>query len=167
MKIWIHLNGLQQGPYDLQQLVQLPIDASTPVWYDGLAQWTAAGVAPATAGLFDANGRLMSPATNIGAYAQAPGYSPAPGVTQVFVQQQPQYQPRPSTYIGWSILLTVLCCSPIALLGIVTGAISSSRYNSGDVQGARRMSNLTEWLLIFSIVFAFITGPLGWTMAIF
>ncbi len=148
MKIWIHLNGLQQGPYDLSQLSQLPIDANTPVWYDGLPQWTAAGVAPATAPLF-AQGQPQ----------QQPQQAPPVPPTYIYINQQPAAtpQPKPATYIGWSILLTILCCSPIALAAIVTGAISSARYNSGDYNGAKSMSTVTEWLLIIAIVF----GPLG------
>ncbi|MDE6288098.1 MAG: CD225/dispanin family protein [Muribaculaceae bacterium] len=144
MKIWIHLNGLQQGPYDLSQLSQLPIDANTPVWYDGLPKWTAAGVAPATAPLF-------STAQN-----QQQQTPPAPP-TYVYINQPApgmMPQPKPPTYIGWSILLTILCCSPIALAAIITGAISSARYNAADYNGARSMSNVTEWLLIIAFVFS-------------
>lgn len=154
MKIWIHLGGAQQGPYDLSQLQQLPIDATTPVWYDGLPDWTAAGTAPATAHLFAQHTATPPP---------PPGGSPAPQPQYIYVQQ-PQYvqaPPRPSTYTGWAILLTILCCSPIALAAIITGTISSSHYNSADYQGAQRWSNATEWLLIFAIVFAFLTLPLG------
>lgn len=69
--------------------------------------------------------------------------------------------PRPATYMVWCIILTILCCSPFALAGIVTGAISSSRYNSGDYAGAKSMSTATEWLIIISIIWALIGTPLG------
>lgn len=36
MKIWVYLNDIQQGPYTLEELSQLPVTASTPVWYEGL-----------------------------------------------------------------------------------------------------------------------------------
>lgn len=152
MKIWIHLNGTQQGPYDLNQLGNLPVDPSTPVWYDGLQGWMPAGQAPATASLFAAGTATPPP------HSPQPPYGNPPGGAPWTVTQ-----PRPATYIGWSILLTIVCCSPVALLAAVTGAISSSRYNSGDYNGARSMSNLTEWLIIIAIVFAFITAPLGIT----
>lgn len=145
MKIWIHLNGIQQGPYDLSQLSQLPVEPTTPVWYEGLPRWTAAADAPATAMLFST--QAATAATNQPPQAPQAAFTAAP--------------PRPATYVGWSILLAIICCSPVAVVAIVTGAISSSRYNSGDYNGARSMSNLTEWLLIFAIVFAFITAPLG------
>ena len=54
MKIWIYLNGIQQGPYSLDELADMPVKASTPVWYEGLPQWLPAGEAPATASLFGA-----------------------------------------------------------------------------------------------------------------
>lgn len=133
MKIWIHLNGVQQGPYDLSQISQLPIDANTPVWYAGLPEWTPAGKAPATAPLFQAT-------------------QPEPQPRVVYVKQ-------PATYTWLAVLLTVICCSPIALLAIITGAISSSRFSSGDYNGAKSMANLTEWLLIFAIVFGVLTAP--------
>ncbi|MDE7457823.1 MAG: DUF4339 domain-containing protein, partial [Muribaculaceae bacterium] len=32
MKIWVYLNGNQQGPYTLDELRQLNLTSSTPVW---------------------------------------------------------------------------------------------------------------------------------------
>ena len=72
-----------------------------------------------------------------------------------------QAPPRPNTYIVWSVILTILCCSPFALAGIITGAISSSRYSAGDYAGAKSMSTATEWLLIISIVWAIVGIPIG------
>lgn len=154
MKIWIYLNGVQQGPYTFDELRRLPVDASTPVWYDGLPQWTPAGQAPATAPLFA---------------PPAPQWQqPQPGqqwsAQQQWQQVQPQYvqaPPRPATYLVWAILLTVLCCSPLSIAAIVTGAITNSRYNAGDYAGAQRMSNTTEWLIILSILLGVLTLPLS------
>ena len=136
MKIWVHRNGVQEGPYDLPDLLNLGIDASTPVWYQGLAQWMPAGLAPMTAPFF------------VPTAAPQPQSQPQPQPQQIFVQQMR----RPSTYMAWSILLTILCCSPFAIAAIVTGAISASRYNTGDYPGAQTMSDITAWLLILTIV---------------
>lgn len=147
MKIWIHADGRQQGPYDLDQLARMPLTATTPVWYEGLPQWMDAAQAPATAHLFT-GGEGPQAAAGFGA-AVPPQMIP----------------PKPPTYIGWSILLTVLCCfSPTAIIAIVTGAMSSTRYNHGDYTGARRMSNITEWLVILTIVLGIFTVPFGWVM---
>ena len=143
MKIWIYLNGLQQGPYSLEQVKLLPVDADTPVWYDGLPQWTPAGQTPLLGPLFataapEPDGPACAPETPAEQAARA-----ARTATQAAYAAQAAAQaaqaaqmattpipPRPSTYIVWSIILTILCCSPFALAGIITGAISSSRYNS-------------------------------------
>lgn len=142
MKIWIHLNGMQQGPYDPEQLRVMSIGPDTPVWYEGLPGWLPASKAPATASLFAET-------------------QPTPPPPPSAVTARNQNAGRPPTFMGWSILLTVLCCSPIALVAIITGAMSSSRYNAGDLTGAQRLSVTTEWLLIFAIVFALVTAPLG------
>ena len=172
MKIWIYLNGLQQGPYSLEQVKLLPVDADTPVWYDGLPQWTPAGQTPLLGPLFapaapEPDGPACAPETPAEQAARA-----ARTATQAAYAAQAAAQaaqaaqmattpipPRPSTYIVWSIILTILCCSPFALTGIITGAISSSRYNSGDYAGAKSMSTVTEWLLIISVVWAVIAAP--------
>lgn len=52
MKIWVHIDGRQLGPYAPEQLPLDEMDATTPVWYDGLPHWTPAGEAPATAPYF-------------------------------------------------------------------------------------------------------------------
>lgn len=149
MRIWIYLNGIQQGPYTLEQIRLLPVDASTPVWYEGLAQWTPAGQAAATASLFSA---AETPAADTAAPAGAAEATPA----------EPAAEPlpaRPSTYLVWNIIFTILCCCPVSLAGIITGALSSSRYAAGDYDGARRLSEATEWLLIISVVWIVLSVP--------
>jgi len=166
MKIWIYLNGLQQGPYSIEQVKLLPIDAGTPVWYDGLSQWTPAGQTPLLAPLFTtAAPETGDPAGNSAAdaarAAMAAAQAAQAAAQAAQTAQKATTPPRPSTYIVWSIIFTILCCSPFALAGIVTGAISSSRYNAGDYAGAKSMSTVTEWLLIISIVWAIVGIPVG------
>ncbi|MDE6333632.1 MAG: CD225/dispanin family protein [Muribaculaceae bacterium] len=170
MKIWIYLNGLQPGPYSIEQIKLLPVDTDTPVWYDGLPQWTPAGQTPLLAPIFAATapgvqnqaGTPDSPAEQAARAAQAAAQAAYAAQTAAQAAQPAQaLPPRPSTYIVWSIILTILCCSPFALAGIITGAISSSRYNSGDYSGAKSMSTVTEWLLIISIVWAVVAAPLS------
>ncbi len=67
MKIWIHVNGVQQGPYSKEQVEAMHLPASTPVWYEGLAQWMPACQAPELADLFGAAAE-----TGSGAYGGLP-----------------------------------------------------------------------------------------------
>lgn len=160
MKIWIYLNGIQQGPYTLDQLRMLPLTPDTPVWYEGLPEWTPASKAPETAAWFsgdEASDRTESYTSDAG-YARPMGAAPN---TAAAVQPEP----RPATYMVWCILLTVLCCSPFALAGIITGAMTTSRYNMGRYEAARKMSEWTEWLLILAIVFSIIGLPFSLAMS--
>lgn len=182
MKIWIYLNGIQQGPYTFDQIKLLPLQPDTPVWYEGLPKWCPASEAPVTAVLFAPPANPTdTPLENGQPFEHhEDGYSQRgtqPFAHQPYMQQaytQQQYgQPsdaeppkRPSTYMAWCIILTIVCCCPFALAGIITGAISSSRYNSGDNAGAKRMSAATEWLLIISIVWAIIYMPVVWAFGL-
>ncbi len=42
-KYFLHDGTNQQGPFDLEELAAKQITADTPVWYDGLPDWTTAG----------------------------------------------------------------------------------------------------------------------------
>lgn len=147
MQIWIYLNGIQQGPYTLPQLQMMNLDPSTPVWYEGLPGWLPASQAPATAPMF-----VPAPS---GSGAEGQGLAGGAG----FVPAQGEIPPKPPTYLVWNIILAVLCCNVVAVAGIITGAISSSKYASGDYEGARRMSEATAWLVIIGIVWCLLALP--------
>ena len=51
MKIWIHINGVQEGPFTPDSLPLNRMDPQTPVWYEGLDYWMPASAAPVTAEL--------------------------------------------------------------------------------------------------------------------
>ena len=184
MKIWVHLNGQQQGPYEFDDLKNLPITPQTPVWYDGLMQWTVAGVAPATAVLFQQQPQPNQPQQpnpaqqpNLANSANQP-QQPNPAQWQQFQQfqqwqqwqaGQPQWQSapkRPATFIVWNALVLIFFCSLFGLIGLICGIISSSRYDAGDYQGAKSMSTAAAWFLVIGIALCFITIPLGILLAL-
>lgn len=150
MKIWVYLNGIQQGPYSLENARLLPLEPSTPVWYDGLPKWITAAEAPMLADMFSgetpqhvADSFLMSSEPHMAAVHQAAA---------------DDIPPRPKTRLVWCIVLTVLCCSPFGIAGLFTGAAATQRYERGDYDGAARMAETTEWMVILGIVF----GLIGW-----
>jgi len=53
MKVWVYLDGRQQGPFEFEQLLDLPVDENTKVWYEGLPRWCAAGELAEMRPLFD------------------------------------------------------------------------------------------------------------------
>jgi len=52
----------------------------------------------------------------------------------------------PKTYLTESILVTLFCCLPFGIAGIVNASKVESRFASGDIQGAEEASrNAKKW----------------------
>ena len=47
---------------------------------------------------------------------------------------------QPKNWLAESILVTLLCCLPFGIVGIVNAASVSSKYASGDYEGSLRAS---------------------------
>lgn len=52
MKIWIFLDGKQQGPFEFEELRNMPVTKETKVWFEGLPKWYPAGMLPQMQELF-------------------------------------------------------------------------------------------------------------------
>lgn len=146
MKVWIHIEGVQEGPYELDNLPLDRMSPDTPVWYEGLPDWIAAGEAPLVAPLFNPQMATVEvqPAASpiLGAYAE-----------------QAKYERCPSTYLIWSIIMAVVCCNPLAILAIITGAVVRSKFRNDDMAGAEKWSEVTAWLVMICIVTSIMLMP--------
>lgn len=152
MKIWIHTGGVQNGPYTKEQIAAMHLPPATPVWYEGLPQWIPACQAPELADIFGA------PAAAEHSEERTAGNSVATVLVEETAEALP---PRPATFLAWSIILTLCCCTPFSLAAVVTGALTTQRYNRGNYEGAQRMSNVTEWLVIISITLGIVGLPVS------
>lgn len=186
MKVWIHINGSQEGPYELDSLPMDRINAATPVWYQGLPDWMAAGQAPLTAPLFgmqpdsaamadaheraqrkqsqglshteseighaEASAEERQASENTQGYTYGAALRRAQTATPRHTSETADEEKCPATYLGWSIALTILCCNPIGIGAIMTGATTRSKFNSRDYEGARKMSETTAWWFMITIV---------------
>lgn len=62
-------------------------------------------------------------------------------------------QQPPKTWLVESILVTILCCLPFGIAGIVNAANVESKFNSGDKEGALRASQQAgKWTKIGFII---------------
>lgn len=121
---YYYLNGTESlGPFTIDELREKCITRETKVWTEELGEWTPAGNVPQLAQIFGAN---SSPNTNDNNY-RTDGHS---------FSQQP-----PKTWFVESILVTVLCCLPFGILGMISAAKVESLFYSGDMQGAIDESN--------------------------
>jgi len=57
------------------------------------------------------------------------------------MENQNVNQKPPKTWLVESILVTILCCLPFGIVGIVNASKVESRFYAGDVAGAERASN--------------------------
>ena len=58
-------------------------------------------------------------------------------------------QQPPKTWLVESILVTILCCLPFGIAGIVNAAKVESQFNAGNYEGARKASaNAKKWTIV-------------------
>lgn len=92
----------------------------------------------------------------------SPGFPPPGQQPPVWNGTVPQPfghpEPMPPTYLLWSVLTTVLCCSIPGIIGIVYSAMVSGRYYAKDYEGARRASRNAQICIIASVVLGLITA---------
>ena len=74
--------------------------------------------------------------------------------------QTPHQEPMPSTWLIWSILVTVFCCFIPGIIAIIFSSQVPTRYYSGDIEAARRASRNAEIWIIVSFVLGVITATL-------
>lgn len=179
MKIWIYINGQQEGPYTLEELLDKPVDENTKVWFEGLAKWYPAGALEQMRPLFD--GSLTNPqhtesetaepaevetetdttvVTVVDTEAEEPAAEEKPASKYApgrrFSKQSLPDEPCPPTYIGWTVFLTICCCSPVSLAGLIASICVSSYYNSGRLRQARKASEVAAWLIMAAIALGMI-----------
>lgn len=141
----------QRGPFTLQQLASFNIAPNTLVWYAGLSEWTPASQAPLTAHLF----RPQTPPAPAPAPAPAPnyggGYEQQPNYGGGYDEQVSEYD-RPSTYLAWAIISTILCW-PFGIPAIVFAARVNRLWSEGYYDDARNASRKAKtWALVATIL---------------
>ena len=172
MKIWIHTNGVQEGPFEIEELPLDRIDAQTPIWYEGLPDWMPVCQAPATAHLFnmEPDSAAMADAIDRAAKRErefdSADYKDVAANRAVADEEARSgkvlaSEDEPASYLGWSIVMTALCCNPLAIVAIITGAGVRSKCNARDYDGARRLSEVTAWLVMISIVLSLMFLPVA------
>ena len=115
--------GTNFGPFSLEQLKQQPINRNTLIWFTGLPAWKPAYEIPELSSLFG-----------------APPIQVPPPVNQTYAQANSQRQVVPKTWLLESILVTIFCCLPFGIAGIVFASRVESKFYSGDINGALQAS---------------------------
>ncbi len=170
---------MQQGPFELEELLDMPVNENTKVWFEGLAKWYPAGTLPEMRPLFDGTLRraetmTVPPPKPADASPAAPSeviiVEETPEETTVYVAEsapiEPPTPPRaplqpavpvtpappcPPSYLVWGIVLTICCCSPLAIGVIIASVMVGSNYARGNYAGAERASEWAQWLIMLTL----------------
>lgn len=69
-------------------------------------------------------------------------------------------QTMPPTYLVWSVIMTILCCTIPGIVAIIYSAKVSSKFYEGDFDGAHRASERAEIWIIISFVLGVLSNTL-------
>lgn len=76
-------------------------------------------------------------------------------------RQEPQDRPPlPPTYLVWSVIMTILCCTIPGIVAIVFSSQVTSKYMVGDYEGAVKASRNAEIWIIVSFVLGVLSATL-------
>lgn len=178
MKVWIYLEGKQQGPFEMEELKSKPgFDENTRVWFEGLPKWYPAGSLDEMKPLFEGlETKTCEPEQAVAPTTEAepgevtettevelstpaeqtrPADNPyAPG--RIYTRPASTGEPCPPTYLGWSIFLLICCCSPVSLASLVASICVSTFYGQGNVNKAKKASEWAAWLVMISFALGMI-----------
>jgi predicted secreted protein len=68
------------------------------------------------------------------------------------------YQQQPKNYLIESILVTVFCCLPFGIVGIVNAAQVNTKFELGDYEGALKASKEAQKWMTWGLVSSLIIG---------
>lgn len=147
MKKYFYTNGTNNyGPFSLNELKTKNITRETKVWFQELGEWKPAGLVPELEELFN--------------FAPPPPSQATPINPNMNNNQTP-----PKTWLVESILVTLFCCLPFGIAGIVNASKVESRFRGGDIHGAikasadaRKWTMTSFWIGIIVGVIYFVFG---------
>jgi len=83
-------------------------------------------------------------------------------------------QKPPKSWLVESILVTIFCCLPFGIVGIVNASRVESRYYAGDIEGAMRASQeagkwtkIAFWLGLVVVILYIILAVAGVATSLF
>jgi len=133
MKKYFYTDGTNNfGPFTLEELREKLITRETKVWFQELGEWKSAGNVPELNEIF----KLAPP--------------PISKTNSNFNNMENiNNQKPPKTWLVESILVTLFCCLPFGIAGIVNAAKVESRFYAGDINGANRSSeDAKKWTTV-------------------
>lgn len=149
MQWYYSKNGTQLGPVAQSELISKlasgEVSPSDLVWKDGMADWIPAAQVADLRPVTSAPAPVSTVAPGSPATPYSPPVSPyaPPAVTSEVIP----------SYLWQSIVVTLLCCMPLGVVGIINAAKVDTLKRAGDIIGAKTASaNAKKWTLIGFII---------------
>lgn len=137
MTEYFYTDGKEKfGPFSLEELKAKNISKETMVWFENIKEWTPAGNVDELSSIFSATPPPVS--------ATPP---PTPPQTPPAFQQNTGFNAQnaplvpPKTWLVESILVTVMCCMPFGVVGIINATKVESKFYAKDYAGAQKASD--------------------------
>lgn len=133
MKKYFYNDGANNyGPFTIEELRGKNISRETKVWFQELGDWKPADTIPELTELFT----LVPPQIE-------------KSNSKFNNMKNSNNQRPPKTWLAESILVTLFCCLPFGIAGIVNASKVESRHYAGDIDGANRASaDAKKWTMI-------------------
>ena len=131
MEQYYYTDGTERyGPFTIEQLRERNITGSTLVWKEGMADWLPASQVTELQSLLTPADTFSAPAIPSYANTTTPGLPP-------------------KNWLVESILVTILCCLPLGIVGIINATKVESLWNSGQRDAALKASQeVGKWVKI-------------------
>lgn len=140
MKYYLANNGQQEGPFTPEELASRGITPSSLVWCEGMTEWTQAGQVPELSAYLLGGAQAPSTLPN-GGFTNCQQQPQSPfGGQPPFAPQQPETAVCPKTWLVESILVTLFCCLPFGIVGIIKASQVESQFRIGNYAGAQQSS---------------------------
>ena len=134
MEQYYYTDGKERyGPFTMEQLRAKNITLDTLVWKEGMPDWVAAKNVSDLEALFQTADLTQPP------------------VIYPYTPQLPELPPK--NWLVESILVTILCCLPFGIVGIINATKVESLWNSGQKEAALQASReAAKWVKLGVIV---------------
>lgn len=152
-KYYLAVNNKQEGPYNLQQLRDMNLDANTLVWYDGLDEWKKLSNLPILSAQLTKT-ETPPPFDEEKYIIENNAVVPMP-IQEVNPFCHINKITKPNNYLAEAIFSLLFCC-PIALIAVYKSLQVNKLYNKGLHNEAKQAAKQARNFALLAVAAGFI-----------
>lgn len=131
-KYFIHNGEIENGPFDIEQLKTMQIKSETPIWYEGLQNWTVAG------NVEELKSILISTSTppKFEKFAQQNTNVNPPSYTKPYYENNQNFEQKKSKTLRNVLIGVGVLALIFIVLSIATNNSKPTYNENGEISGA-------------------------------